>query len=153
MLRRVAVVIRDASEERSSSIIRVTRTGTLGTTLMGAIFDLSVLRLLATTIVVPSPQTEAMHSTETSVLTIRRHSSVRTLYYKIRKVENSCECGNEPSFSIKYWDAIEWLHNWWPLKLCSAPYSQFRRWTKSRIHVIQSFEVWRLLGCYAVWLL
>jgi hypothetical protein len=31
-------------------------------------------------------------------------------------VENSCECGNEPSGSIKRWEAIMWIHNWWPLK-------------------------------------
>jgi hypothetical protein len=30
-------------------------------------------------------------------------------------VESSCECGNEPSGSIKCWETIEWLHNWWPL--------------------------------------
>jgi hypothetical protein len=25
-------------------------------------------------------------------------------------VENSCECGEEPSGSIKCWDTIDWLH-------------------------------------------
>jgi hypothetical protein len=29
---------------------------------------------------------------------------------------DSCECGNEPSVSIKYWEVHEWLHNWWPLE-------------------------------------
>jgi hypothetical protein len=27
---------------------------------------------------------------------------------------SSCECGNEPSGSIKRWETIEWLHNLWP---------------------------------------
>jgi hypothetical protein len=30
-------------------------------------------------------------------------------------VESSCECGNEPSGSIKCWETTEWLHNLWPL--------------------------------------
>jgi hypothetical protein len=29
---------------------------------------------------------------------------------------SSCECGNETSSSIKCWESIEWLHNWWPLE-------------------------------------
>jgi hypothetical protein len=37
-------------------------------------------------------------------------------------VESSCECGYEPSGSIKCWETIKWLHNWWPLE-----YSQFHR--------------------------
>jgi hypothetical protein len=27
-------------------------------------------------------------------------------------VESSCECGYEPSGSMKCWETIEWLHNW-----------------------------------------
>jgi hypothetical protein len=27
-------------------------------------------------------------------------------------VDGSCEGGNEPSGSIKYWEILEWLHNW-----------------------------------------
>jgi hypothetical protein len=30
--------------------------------------------------------------------------------------ESSCECGYEPSGSIKCWQTIKWLHNWWPLE-------------------------------------
>jgi hypothetical protein len=30
--------------------------------------------------------------------------------------EDSCECGDESSGSIKCWKSIEWLHNWWPLE-------------------------------------
>jgi hypothetical protein len=37
-----------------------------------------------------------------------------------RYVESSCECGNEPSSSIKCWETTEWLHNLWPLEWYSA---------------------------------
>jgi hypothetical protein len=37
--------------------------------------------------------------------------------------EGSCESGNEPSGSIKWWEVLEWLHNWWPLEEGSAPWS------------------------------
>jgi hypothetical protein len=46
MLRRVALVRTDVWEERSASIIRVTRIGELGTTV--AVFLASVLQLLVT---------------------------------------------------------------------------------------------------------
>jgi hypothetical protein len=36
-------------------------------------------------------------------------------------VEGSCEHGNEPSGSIKWWEFLEWLHNWQLLKKGSAP--------------------------------
>jgi hypothetical protein len=29
-----------------------------------------------------------------------------------RPLEGSCIHGNEPSGSIKYWEVLEWLHNW-----------------------------------------
>jgi hypothetical protein len=32
------------------------------------------------------------------------------------QAKSTCECGNEPSFSIKWWEITEWLHIWWPLK-------------------------------------
>jgi hypothetical protein len=32
------------------------------------------------------------------------------------QVESSSECGYEPSASIKCWETIKWLHNWWPLE-------------------------------------
>jgi hypothetical protein len=56
MLRRVALVKTDVSEELSASIIRMTRIGELGTTL-------SVTSILVTLII------EALSSSETSVLT------------------------------------------------------------------------------------
>jgi hypothetical protein len=73
MLRRVALVRTDVSKELSASFIRVTRIGELGTTLV--VFFRSVCRLLVTTSVVPSSSIlftlmkEALHSSETSVLT------------------------------------------------------------------------------------
>jgi hypothetical protein len=30
-------------------------------------------------------------------------------------VEVSRECNIEHSGSVNCWEAIEWLHNWWPL--------------------------------------
>jgi hypothetical protein len=36
---------------------------------------------------------------------------------KIKWREGSCECSNEPSVSIKCWESVQWLHNWWPLQL------------------------------------
>jgi hypothetical protein len=72
MLRCVALVRTDASEERIASIIRVTRIGELCTT---AVFIRRVLRLLVTPNVVPSSLIlvpfimEALRSSETSVLT------------------------------------------------------------------------------------
>jgi hypothetical protein len=68
MLRRVALVRTDVSEEFSAPFLRVTRTGELGTTL-------AVTRLLVTGSVVPiSPilitlMKEVLSSSETSVLT------------------------------------------------------------------------------------
>jgi hypothetical protein len=85
MLRRVALVRTDVSEELSASFIRVTRIDELETTL-AVISNLhtlkflrSVRRLLVTAIVVPSSpilvklMKEALSSSETSILT--RHNS------------------------------------------------------------------------------
>jgi hypothetical protein len=32
------------------------------------------------------------------------------------QMESCCEFGNEPSGSIKRWETMEFLHNWWPLE-------------------------------------
>jgi hypothetical protein len=75
MLRRVALVRTDVSEERSSCIIRVTRIGEPGTTLAVTSNRRSVRRLLVRANVVQgSPilvtlMMEALSSFETSVLT------------------------------------------------------------------------------------
>jgi hypothetical protein len=99
MLRHVVLLRTDASEERSSSFIRVMRIGELGTTLAvtsnrrmlqrnDLVFLRSVLRLLVTVSVVPSSpilitlMKETLSSSETLVLSRatrrhprRRHSS------------------------------------------------------------------------------
>jgi hypothetical protein len=79
MLRRVALVRTDVSEELSSSLIRVTRIGIIGTTLAATsnrrTLLLSVRPLLVAASVVPSSpilvtqMKEALRSSETSVLT------------------------------------------------------------------------------------
>jgi cobalamin synthase len=72
MLCLVALARTDVSEERIASIIRVTRIGEIGTL---AVFFRSVLQLLVTASVVASSpflvtlMMEAIHSSETSVLT------------------------------------------------------------------------------------
>jgi hypothetical protein len=71
MLRRVALVRTDVSEELSASFIRVTRIGELGTTC----YFRSMRRFLGTASVIPSSpilvtlMKEALSSSETSVLT------------------------------------------------------------------------------------
>jgi hypothetical protein len=75
MLRRVALVRTDVSEELSASFIRVTKIGELGTTQAATSNQCSVLRLLVTSNVVPSSpilvtlMNEAPGSSEKSVLT------------------------------------------------------------------------------------
>jgi hypothetical protein len=75
MLRRVALVRTDVSEELSASFIWVTTIGELGTTLAVTSNRCSVRRLLVTASVVPnSPiliclMKEAISSSETSVIT------------------------------------------------------------------------------------
>jgi hypothetical protein len=78
MLRRVALVITDVSEELSPSFIRVTRIGELGTRLAVTSNRRTLrrsIRLLVTASVVPSSpilvtlMKEALNSSETSVLT------------------------------------------------------------------------------------
>jgi hypothetical protein len=83
MLRRVALVRIEVSEELSASVIRVTKIGELGTTLavnsnrltLRCVFFCSVRRLLIRATVVPSSpilvtlMKEALSSSGTSVLT------------------------------------------------------------------------------------
>jgi hypothetical protein len=88
MLRHVALVRTDISEELSASFIRVTRIGGLGTTLAVTsnrrtlVFLRNVRRLLVTANVVPSSSIlvilmkEALSSSETSVLTRATRRSI-----------------------------------------------------------------------------
>jgi hypothetical protein len=73
MLRRVALVRTDVSEEFSASIIRVTRIGELGTTL-AVTSNRRTLRIVTGSVVPSSPilvtlMKEVLNSSETSVLT------------------------------------------------------------------------------------
>jgi hypothetical protein len=71
MLRRLALVRTYVSEELSSSIIRMTRIGELGTTL--AVITVRLLLVTANVVrsspIVVTLMMEALHSSETSVLT------------------------------------------------------------------------------------
>jgi hypothetical protein len=80
MLRRVALVRTDVSEELSASFIRVTKIGELGT--LAVISNRRTLQLLVTASVVPSSpifvtlMKEALSSSETSVLTIATRRNI-----------------------------------------------------------------------------
>jgi hypothetical protein len=75
MLRRVALVRIDVSEEHSASFIRVERIGELGTTLAVTSNQCTLRRMLVTASVVPSSPIlitlikEALSPSETSILT------------------------------------------------------------------------------------
>jgi hypothetical protein len=64
MLRRVALVLTDVSEELSASLIRVTRIGELGTTLA-----VTSNRLVPSSPILVTLMNEALSSSETSVIT------------------------------------------------------------------------------------
>jgi hypothetical protein len=44
-------------------------------------------------------------------------------------VDGACEHGNKPSVSIKFWEILEYLHNWLLLKKGSGP------WDMNKVNV------------------
>jgi hypothetical protein len=109
LLRSVALVRTDVSEQPCASFIRVTKIGELGTT-----------------------------QAATSNYAAKKwyFFAAYVGYFRDRieccgmdwsgsgyvQLESSCELGNEPSGSIKCWETTEWLHNLWPLEWNSAPH-------------------------------
>jgi hypothetical protein len=103
LLRRLALVRTDVSEEPGASFIRVTKIGALGTTQAATsnrrTLLRSVRRLLVTANVVSSSlilvtlMMEAMRSSETSVLAraTRRHIQEDGIPHKLRVFENGAE--------------------------------------------------------------
>jgi hypothetical protein len=65
-------------------------------------------------------------------------------------VEDSCEHGNEHSGSIKCWEFLEWLHNWWLLKKGSA--LRVSEATQCRYRLILRFcnEIFQLQSLHGV---
>jgi hypothetical protein len=106
MLRRVALVRTDVSEERIASMIKVTRIGELGTTLA-----VTSNRRTVTASVVPSSSIlvalmkEALSSSETSILTraTRHNIPEDTILHSHRRRNLNSYIANN-LFLIKMWD-------------------------------------------------
>jgi hypothetical protein len=91
LLRRVALVKTDVSEEPGASFIRVTKIGELGTT------------------------QAATSSRRTLRRNSQRNNPEDTILHSHRRENLKSYICNEPSGSIKCWESTEWLHVLWPI--------------------------------------
>jgi hypothetical protein len=114
MLRRVALIRTDVSEEPGASFIRVTRIGELGTTQAATSNRRRLWSFLVHQFLSPWWRRRQVPPKRWICLAHDRDQW------------GSCGCGNERSGSRNFWGVREWLHNWWPFEQWSAPQSYVR---------------------------
>jgi hypothetical protein len=136
MLRRVALVRNDVSEERSASHIMVARIGELGTTLALTSNRRTLRRnrasVVRSSLILVTLMKEALSSSKTWILTraTRRNIPEDTILHSHRRenlktyISEICLALCKNSFGFhKMLGTTEWLHMFWPLERYSAPQS------------------------------
>jgi hypothetical protein len=104
MLRRVALVRADVSEELSASFVRVTRIGKLGTTLAVTTNSETSVRTRATRRNIPEDAILDSHSRENLKSYMDSSGSEKGV------LASACKDGNEPSRSINCMECLEQLN-------------------------------------------